>query len=365
MPVRARVLVALAAIAAAGLACRGDDKKPGTKTDPARASVASIVGLDAIPAGVRVVVGVDVAKLARSALVQRAVDQMFARDPELEKRIDALLTACKLDPVEQLDSFVIGMGEGDQVVLVASGQFREADIAICVDKTLTADGGRLTTQSVAGRTAYKADGGKSWPAVWFAFGAPNTLVLSSSDKLLGEALGKGKKVATDDNLAPLIARAHPAEAAMWGAGSVSPAVGEGLVTASSGKVRPPRAMFGHVRFDAGLAAELGAVMASADDAKLLESEAKPQLELLSLAAQKYGLGRLVHKLAISAESDTVLVRIALTEDELRELVSRIDTEEAPLQNPAFDAGPEGAGNDGKRDAAPGSQTPLREQGQAD
>jgi hypothetical protein len=365
---RSRLLsaLALALAVAAALGCKSDDKKKPA-TEPALPEHPALRGLDAIPAGMRVAVGVDVPKLSRSPLVQRAVSQMFARDPELKKRFDALSSACKFDPVEQLSSFVIGMGQGDEVVLAATGEFREPDIAVCVDKTLAADGGHLTTQTVAGRSAYRADSGQARPAVWFAFGGPDTLVVSSLERLLADALGNGTKASADDRLAPLIARARPQDAAIWGAGAVPPAVGEGLVKATTGKVGAPQAMFGRVRFDAGLHVELGAVMASPEDAKTLESEAKPQLELVSLAAQKYGLGRLVAQIGVRTDASTVVIELVLSEDQLREVLSRIDTEDPSLQNPSLDAGPgpEGAGSDGKRDAAPGSQTPLREQGKAD
>lgn len=336
-----RAVMLLCALAVATGGCKGkQEEAPGGQPPPPRA----VTGLSAVPRDATALVGVNVASLRSSWLVRRAVAQMFRRDPGLEERIEQLARACKLDPAADLDSFIIGVSgapadpdsSGEhEAVMVVTGTFAEADLASCVGQSVAEDGGSLTSQRVDGRTLYRVgqrSGGRD--SVWFTVSAPRTLVIATSSSWLARAVGDGDKIADSPSMAALLERVDQ-DAGIWVAGEIDQRVGAGLVELTAGAVNsPPRAMFGHGRFDAGAGFVLGAVMSSPEDAKYLVSLAKDQLSLGVWAAQRYGLGPLVSKLGVDSEGKTVYLRLSLSEEELRQVLAQIDTPAGSAQNPA-------------------------------
>jgi hypothetical protein len=124
-------------------------------------------------------------------------------------------------------------------------------------------------------------------------------------------------------------------------------------------------MFGHLAAETGLTAELGVDLASPDEANSAVSLAKGQLRILTQVAQRWKLGRAVAKVSAEASGATLYVRLALTDDELRQALAPIDTDAGADQNPAPPEEPQGVLPHGQGDASPGGQAPLRKQGQAD
>lgn len=301
---------------------------------PPAARARDVQGLSAIPAGVRVVVGADVRKLAAAPLAQRAVSEMLARDPGLRERVRAITTDCKLDLRTDLTQVVVGMGKSqNDVVLVAEGHFSESHLVACVGESLHSVGGRVVTQQIDGRAAYHAEGNGKANDVWFALGSPKTLVVTTTRDWLSRALSGGKKVVDDAAMTALVNRAGPG-ATLWMAGTVQPNVGQGLVQTTGGKVKkPPRAVFGHLDLSGPVDAELGVVMASTADAKAAVSFAKPQLDTLALVAQKFRLGRIVEKISVARKRDTVILRLRLTKAEVASAISPIDTRGPADENP--------------------------------
>ena len=74
----------------------------------------------------------------------------------------------------------------------------------------------------------------------------------------------------------------------------------------------------------GAKVEISAVMASDADAKALESFAKAQLGLMAMGAQIKSLGRIVDKVQISSENETVRFKADLGMDEVNLLISVLD-----------------------------------------
>jgi hypothetical protein len=212
---------------------------------------------------------------------------------------------------------------------------------------------------------YQADAPPGRLDVWFAFGSPETVVVSSSAEFLAEALGTGPRLSDDGLMAQLIHRARKPDAAVWAAGRVSPAVGKGLAEATGGQIGPPRAMFGHVAAETGLRAELGVELSSPEEAKKALSLAQNQLRILAQVAQKWRLGRSVAKIATEAVGATLFFRATLDDEELRQVLAPIDRGARPDQNPAPPAGKQGVQSDGQGDTAPGGQAPVRKQGKTD
>jgi len=100
-------------------------------------------------------------------------------------------------------------------------------------------------------------------------------------------------------------------------------------------------------------------MASADEANTLVSFGKKQMKFLALAAAKKRLTPFVDKLVLEAADSMVILSVELNHDELRDLLSRIDTDAADEQNPSLDAGT-GVSSDDQGDAAPGGKAPVRQ-----
>jgi hypothetical protein len=361
----ARLCVAAALVAAAA-GCKERSKKGGSSGE----AVASIEGMSAMPASMDAVLGADVPSLARSELVDRAVTRMFLGDPGLRKEIDQLFEGCGFSPEKDLTTVLVGMdvdgaavAGAERTILVATGRLAEGTIATCVGRHMgQMGGGALVETQVAGRTHYQADAPTGRQDVWFAFGSADTVVVSSTAELLAEALGKTPRLADDQVMAALIERARKPGAALWAAGKLPPEVAKGLASASGGSLKPPTAIFGSLLLDKGLSGEVGIELASAEEANSAVSLAKRQLEVIAQVAQKWRLGPLVARVEVTSAERTLLMRLGLTDADLRQVLGPLDTPgagqqtAAPLEN-------QGAG-DG-RDAAPGGQTPVPEQGKAD
>jgi hypothetical protein len=150
-------------------------------------------------------------------------------------------------------------------------------------------------------------------------------VLANQEPWVEKALGAGPKVMDDPDMKTWIGMSDQA-APMWLAAKVDPKVAEGLVRVGQGQIKQgPKAVFASLDPSNGVRAELGAVMQSDDDAKALESFSKSQVGLLALAAQWKGLGKVVGKLGVSRDSAVLRLEASLTDAEVKELFSAIDT----------------------------------------
>ena len=317
-----------ALLTAVALAAACTSKASSEKTPPAQRA-----GLDAVPASARVVIGADPRRLAGSELVERAVALMIAREPELGARVASLATGCGLDWTKLESVHLAITDDAPQPMLIATGPVAEADLAKCVQSTVGAGGGSLTLQQVDGRTVYQAVEGQR--TVYFAFGREDTIVLSASRELVVTGLGSGKKVLDTPEMKALVDRADT-RAPLWAVGRVDPTLGQRLLRLTRGKVStPPEAFLGKLDPTGGITVELAAVMASEDDAKALESQLIPTLQLVSLAAQVRGLGPLAAKITGSRQGDVVRFGVSLTEAEVNEVLSKVDSRPPPDE----DAGP--------------------------
>ena len=364
-PQRRVAALATAALAAAVLAAAGGACNKKSEREEAEAAIAAVEGMNAVPASADVVLGAEIGPLSRSSLAERAVGRMLASDPGLQGELDKLFNGCGFDPVRDVSTVLLAMdspaqgGGADRVLLVATGHLSEGKLASCVGQHMSKMGGSLVEKSVNGRVHYMADAPPGRLDVWFAFGSPETLVVSSSPEFLAEALAGGPRLASDGEMAELVRRARVVGAGLWAAGRVSPEVGKGLAAATGGKVGPPRAIFGHLAAETGLSAELGVELASPDETNAALSLAKNQLRLLAQVAQKWKLGRAVAKVTTEAAGSVLYLRVTLTDDELGQVLAPIDTDAGPEQNPAPPEGAEGAQPHGQGDASPGGQAPLR------
>lgn len=320
---RACALAALAALAACG-------KKAAT-------AAPELTGLAALPASSQVVIAADVARVASSPLVARAIEQLLARDATLAERWQKLRETCKLDLGAKLKRLVIAVGAhaGPQpgtgpVVLVATGQLAEAELSACVRGMVGQGGGTLTATTTAGRTLYHAQDGAR--TMYFAFARADTVVLGADQAFVTDALGAGKKLLDDPDMKRWLGLVDQ-NAPVWAVGRVDERVRGGLVKLTKGELTSgPVAIT--IAFDPGSGAKLdiGAIMVSAADAKALESFAKEQLGLLSMAAQMKGLGKVISNIKVGADRDVVRFHAALAIDDINQLISALDGDGSAAQD---------------------------------
>lgn len=309
----------LALVACAAVLATGCGKKSSRATP-------EVSGLAAVPTSAQAVVVTDVSRVIDAPLVQRAVDQLLLRDPVLKERWEKFSTTCKLD-ARKLKHVVLAVSPMQgattgPVLMVATGQIVETDLAACVRGIVGQGGGSLTAKDVGGRTLYQAKDGNR--TMFFAFGKPDTVLLSSSEAYLVEGLGTGKKVADNAELMGWI-KLVDQTAPLWAAGKVDERVRGGLVKLTSGQIaQGPAAIVMSANPTDGLSLEVGAVMASEQDAKTLESFAKSQIGLMAMAAQGKSLGKVVDKITISAEKELVRFKAPMTTDEVNLLISALD-----------------------------------------
>jgi hypothetical protein len=342
-----RAIPALVVCAAALAGC-GSKKKAAPE----------VSGLAAVPASATAVVVADVGRVIDSSLVERAVDQLLLRDPTLRDRWQALYNNCKLD-ARKIKHVVLAIGPRvtdpagpgaspapatGPVIMVATGQIVESDLASCVRTIVGQGGGALTAKDVGGRTLYQAKDGNR--TMFFAFGKPDTVVLGSNEAYVTEALGAGKKVADNAELTGWM-KLVDQNAPVWAVGKVDERVRGGLVKLTSGKVsQGPVAMVLSATPTNGIAMEVGAVMASEADAKALESFAKAQQGLMAMAAQAKSLGKVVDKLAISSDKQVVRFKAALSPADINLIISALDAggitaQDSPPADPGSASGTAG------------------------
>jgi hypothetical protein len=251
-------------------------------------------------------------------------------DADLATRWQRLQDSCKLD-VNKLERIVLAIGPSagagpgtGPVLMVVTGQLVETELAACVRSMVGKGGGTLTAKPLAGRTLYQAKDGNR--TMFFAFGQPDTVVLGSSEAYVSEALGPGKKAPDNAELMKWI-KLVDQKAPLWAAGKVDDRVRAGLVKVTNNQLKEgPMAMVLAVDPSEGAVIDLGAVMATPADAKTLESFAKVQLGGMAMAAQMKSMGKVVDKIAISAEGDLVRFKANLAMADVNQLISALDGE---------------------------------------
>lgn len=310
---------------------------------------ADLVGLSAVPASAQVVVAADVARVASSPLVTRAVETLLLKDADLASRWQQLHEICRLD-IKNFKTVVLAIGphaEGAQVgtgpvLMIVTGKLVETELAECVRGMVGQGGGSLTAKTVGGRTLYQARDGKR--TMYFAFGRPDTVVLGANEAYVSEALGSGHKLADNAEMTGWIRRADQS-APIWAAGKVDERVRAGLVKVTNNQLTAgPIAIILAADPSDGVNLDVGALMATPADAKTLESFAKTQLGLLAMAAQAKQLGPIVNKVAISAEADLARFKASLSMSDVNLLISALDpdgdaAQDSPPSSPSPDAGP--------------------------
>ena len=302
----------------------------GKKSGSTGSSLApEVSGLAAVPANAEDVIGIDVAKLVGAPLIVHAIDTLLLRDASLAGEWQKIHEGCKLDLGKQVKHAMLALGPHvgnapgtGPTLLVAVGQFAEADLQTCVRSVVGQGGGDVTMKTVENRSLYAVkDGTKSF---FYAFGRPDTVVSGSQEAYVALALGSGKKAPDEPELAKWIALADQT-APIWWAGKVEERISGGFVKQSKGKLsHGPIGMAGTLDPSDGAKIDVKLVMTTPDDAKQLESFAKDTLAQMAGVAQIYKLGGLVAKVELSVDGAILRVHVALTTAEVNQVLSALD-----------------------------------------
>lgn len=319
--VSAGFIAGFVAFGVAGGACKDKRRE--------RRALVPVAALTAVPADASVVVGIDVPQLAQAAVVARAVDQMLLRDPELAARIARLAKDCGVDVTTQVKTVVLAVGPRPEKnvgvqpsLLVASGQIGEAALTRCLQAGTGGGGGQLSVRDSGGRPLYKLTEGAR--VLHFAFGRDDTVVIGPDEKWVLAAVGDGPKIEASKELGPLLEQVDRS-AAMWTVATMDPELGAGLARITKGKLgTPPLALHASLLTKDGLAGEVAFRMQSEGDADALVGFARGELSMLTMVAQGMGLGPLVAKVKVERKGAEARFRVALTDAEVKQVLSAID-----------------------------------------
>jgi hypothetical protein len=371
---RRHTIVITAVLLALGGGCGDKKKKEQASVD--KPSLASVEGLQAVPANASAVIGLDMAKLVASPVVRRAVERVFAQDVSLREDLGAVLEACKIDLSKDISAATIALlprGEHTDSLLVAKGQLEESALTACLGRFLSESGGRLESAEFNGRALYHQVQADDPNGIWLSFGSKDTLLVASAREALEASLGEGQKLAdAKTGLARFASRANT-KAAIWAMAEIDAAVGEGLVAATNGQVKPAQSILGSVDLgEAGMSLALEVQMVSEADAKTLISQASIQVQGMALVLQIDAIGPLLKKLQLGTDGRWATLGWQLSEQELADLMganmrglsSTIDNNGANEQNPAPKSEQEGNAEHGNRNPDAGNEKDLRQQGQA-
>jgi hypothetical protein len=296
---------------------------------------------------------VNVEKLSASPIVERAIEQLLMRDPQLAENWGHVRDECKLDVAKQMRHVTVALGPPPDpkkpgtgpVLMVATGQLAEAELSKCIRTLVGKGGGTLTAKPLDGRTLYQVKDQNR--TMWFSFGRADTVVLGTSEIYVKEALGKGQKLVDHPEMAAWMKQTNQ-NAPIWAVGRASDRVKQGLVRVTQGKLKAgPTAFLGSLDLTEGAKFDVGAVMSTSEDAKQLESQVKNQLAMLVMVAQLKSLGTIVQKLKISVDGNMVRFSAALSMDDVNHVLSLLDGGAPPQQ----DSPPPAEGGSGSQGSA--------------
>jgi hypothetical protein len=283
-------------------------------------------GTAAFPADTRVLIGVNVGRLGDSPVVTRLVRFVLGGDATLEKDLAGLLARCGIEPRRDVDRILVGMGaDRTQVGVLVSGRFQDAKLDQCMREAMIEVGGSDEKKTVAGRTVHLLRNARTSTTTWVATGLGRAVLVALDEAWLRRMLDPAEpKLPSQAGTMALVGRVDP-DASIWGAGWLAPDVGGRIAAATQGAVKqPPVSMTGELRVTGSLAANLKLDMADPVDASSLADFARTQHAFLALGAQKYGLGRVVGKLAVIPDGKVVTMAIDLDPDDLLKIGEALD-----------------------------------------
>ena len=276
---------------------------------------------DVLPKETGFMVGISLNKL-RTTKLWETVSKKATEDPEAKKTIDELKADCGMDLMTGIVESVVIAGPEDynneqKMLIHVAGKFSENKVNDCIvkmvqkkdqKKVAIAKEGPVSVYSVEGET-------KKLYAAWLGEGS----VLISSDETgayLKEVLAKKSSYKQNAMLAGLLAQVDTG-ALVYGAGIV-PKSGDaaGALGAMGAK---PEGAYGTVNYQKDLDATIGLRFASDAEAKTTADQINKELE--GQKGSNPMVSEYLKGVKVSATGKDALIKIALTEQQITNLIS--------------------------------------------
>ena len=322
-----QLVVATAVVAVAVLSGCSCGKKSNSSVGPS----AEFTGLAAVPGSAEVIIGVNVAKVSQSPIIERAIDQLFLRETSLLTNWQAMREGCKIEIGKQVKHITLALGPTPAggkpgtgpLLAVATGNIPEHDLAECITKLVGKGKGTVAGKDVGGRTVYQVKDGERM--MIFAFGRADTVVLGNQEAFVLEALGTGAKAIDQPETSKLLKMVNQ-NAPIWAVGRIDERVRPGLVRVMKGKMKAgPTAAIATIDLTTGAKIDIGIATSSAEDAKALESQAIDEKRLMASAFQgNPTLGKLISKIDVNYDGSLVWLRVGLDIEDVNRVLNAID-----------------------------------------
>jgi hypothetical protein len=322
-PALSRLGLVLVALVASG-SCRGGCAR---KVDPA----ATVQGrLALLPEPVRIVVSIDVARLRRSPVAGK-LSALGKQTPEDDRALEELKRRTGLDPLEQIDSVLVGFPadarqRGELALVLRAQHLDQTRLVAYVRDQLQKKGDDLTSAPRGRFTLWSA---RHDPGVAGFFVDDQTFVLGAggwAPRLadLAETARPGDSAATNIDLSRLVDRA--AEHALWAA-AIVPAETRRALQADPrlGAAASLMNLVVGIDLARGMDAVVIGDVATTPDAQSLAAKMQETLRDAKRNAQilMLGLGPYLDGVTVRSSDQRFELRAALAEPQVDDLVARL------------------------------------------
>lgn len=259
-----------------------------------------------LPKDSSMVVTANLDKARSSGLFKKYEDKLASQVPEEMAEFKA---ACKMDPMEDLNTAVIGVGanpdDEKQIVFVVKGNFDRAKVENCLGEMAKKDGKELV-KTEDGKVVHYAngEGGDSFYAYW---PDDSTLVGSPSGERL-KAVIDGASVKDNKEVMAMVGKVDSG-ATVWVAGNV-PAEAAGAMGPMG---TPPKGVYVSLTATSGLDFTAGLAYEKKEDADKLKAMSAM---LPAMADQAGPLADVVKGIKIEQDGNDVIVKASLTAEQL-------------------------------------------------
>jgi len=325
----AALVVSLVGLVGAGAGAGGCNKGDGGGTpspggpagEPAKAAggggSAAASPIDLIPKDAAVVFGVNWSKFKGTKFFNMLVTSL---PPDSKTKLDEMKQLCSIDPLNDLDSIVVGvvgnLDKSSKAVIVVKGNWDEDKVAKCTTAMGDKEGKKVTVTKDGNITSYAGANDKTVSVGW----AGNLMVFTSTsmdgDKtLLTEIMKKASSVKDNKPVMDLLGKTDQG-ATIYGAFVAPPGsdVG-GALNKMTGGTEKLAGAYGTIKLASDLDMNIGLRFGSDADAKTVADKMGKELE----GAKQSPQGAFLSKASVAASGSDAIIKVALDEKQLDQL----------------------------------------------
>jgi hypothetical protein len=273
--------------------------------------------VDMAPSDTQVALGFNWGRFKESKYYDDLLNLM-RKDPENAKKLETMQQACGMDVLRELDSVVVtapAFGD-DRTLVFVKGNWDQAKANQCVVALAKNDERTVTAEADGSLTKYVEGDGKTLYAWW---SAPDTAVVApvkAEDKTILEAVAKGDaKLAATSPLRDVLSRTDTT-AMVWVAMPIDEEMRGSFKQSMEGIEANPQSLFGSLNLTSDLKATIGVRFANESEAAAVTKKGQQELEGVQ-KDQMYG--KYLAGVSIAQNGSDVIVNIALSEAQLREI----------------------------------------------